>query len=112
MFQTLGCISAAVNSAFKSAFPLSTTGTASVLMLGIGSGTDAAEPGDDVLGPTAFVFFPLPLTSPAQQKQLAKHVHPACFAGHLACRVHYHALSVVGLAVHHLSTCMTTCLSA
>ena len=70
MFLTLGCVTAAVNSAFKSVFPSSMTGTASVLVLGIGSGKDAAEPIDVALGPTAVLFSPLPLANPATQKQL------------------------------------------
>ncbi len=65
MFLTLGCVTAAVKSAFTSVFPSSTTGTASVLVLGSGSGRDTAEPIDIVLGPTAVLFSPLPLASPA-----------------------------------------------
>lgn len=87
MFLTLGCVTAAINSAFKSVFPSSTTGTASVLVLGIGSGMDAAEPIDVALGPTAVLFSPLPLADPAKQKQLKNEFHPACFACRLSCGV-------------------------
>lgn len=111
MFLILGCVTAAVNSSFKSVFRLCTTGTASVLGLRIGSGRDAAELIDIVLGPTAVLISPLPLASPGQQKQRNIHVHPACFAGRLSCGAIYHALSVASLPVHHLLMYMTTCIA-
>lgn len=111
MLLTCGCVTAAVNSAFTSVFPSSTTGTASVLKLGIGNDGDAAEPIEIVLGPTAVLLSPLPLTSPAQQKQLDNHIHPACLTGQMSCEMIYHALSVAGVPVHHLLMCMTTCIA-
>ena len=111
MVLTLGCVTAAFNSAFKSVFPSSTTGTALVLVLGIGSGRDASEPVNVVSGPTAVLFSLLPLASPAQQKQLDTHVHPACFAGQVCCEMIYHALSVANVPLHHLLMCMTTCIA-
>ncbi len=97
MFLTLGCVTAAVNSARKSGFPSSTTGIASVLMLGVGSGGEAAEPIDVLSGPSAVLFSPLPLASPAQQKQLRLNIHPACFTGRLFCEMIYPALSVASV---------------
>jgi len=98
MFWALGCVTAA----FKSVFRSSSTGTASVLVLGVGRGRDAAVAIEVALGPTAVLFSPLPLASPAQQKQLNIHVHPACYAGQLPFGMIYRAASVLSLPVHHL----------
>ncbi len=109
MFWALGCVTAA----FKSVFRSSSTGTASVLVLGVGRGRDAAVAIEVALGPTAVLFSPLPLASPAQQKQLNIRVHPACFAGQLSCGMIYCAsiIPAYSLPVHHLLICMMACIA-
>ena len=92
LFDTWLC-TAATTSAFESVFLSSNTSTDAV-------------PVKVVLGPTAVCSSPLALASPAQQKQLNIHVHPACYAGQLPFGMIYRAASVLSLPVHHLFLCI------